>query len=595
GEKTAAQLLQKYGSLEGIYQNLPLLSKSLAQKLADARELAFATYALARLLPAEDKPSRPHPESHPFLLSLFAVQPPNWDTLLPLLEELEFRRLRERLQKLWKTEPTPSPAVTVSSSPTSYRLLEQPEQLSAYLSSLPPKTPIAFDTETTHIHPMHADLVGIALCAEPGQAVFCPITPENWPAWREALRPWAESSHPKIAHNLKYDLVVLAAHGLSCQGPFFDTLLADYLLDPERPHNLNDVAHRELGLQKAHSYNELFAGLKTKDIRQVPPERLAAYACQDAELALRLAAPLQKALEEKGLYRLYTEVELPLLSLLAQMELRGIQVDAPYLHQLNTQFEAELHTLEAQAHHLAGEPFNLNSPKQLATLLFEKLKLPVQRKTPTGQPATDEEALQTLLHEHPLIPVLLEYRECYKLRYTYGEGLLRSIHPKTGRVHTTFQQAVAATGRLSSQNPNLQNIPIRTERGKAFRRAFVASRPDWVLLSADYSQIELRIAAALSGDPQMIADFQAGHDIHTATAQHLYGTPDITPEMRRIAKTVNFGILYGITAHGLVQRLGGGLSRTEAQHLIDQYFARYPGIKAFIESQIARVRETGYA
>jgi len=442
---------------------------------------------------------------------------------------------------------------------------------------------------------MQAELVGLALCAAPGQAVFCPITPDTWLAWQEALRPWAASSHLKIAHNLKYDLVVLAAHGLELKGPFFDQLLADYLLDPERPHNLNDVAYRELRLQKAHSYNDLFAGLKTKDIRAVPLERLAAYACQDAELALRLASPLQKALEEKNLSHLYYEVELPLLSVLAQMELRGIRVDAAYLHHLNTQFEARLRTLEAQAHQLAGEPFNLNSPKQLSVLLFEKLKLPVQRKTPTGQPATDEEALQALSPLHPLVSVLLEYREYYKLRYTYGEGLLRSLHPKTGRVHTTFQQAVAATGRLSSQNPNLQNIPIRTQQGQAFRRAFMASEPDWVLLSADYSQIELRIAAALSGDPQMIADFQAGRDIHTATAQHLFGMNDITPDMRRIAKTVNFGILYGITAHGLVQRLGGGLSRTEAQKLIDEYFRRYPGIKAFIEAQIERVRELGYA
>lgn len=591
GEKTAVQLLQKYGSLEAIYQNLAILPKNLAQKLEAGQDLAWATYALARLLPSADKPSRPHPESHRFLPSLFAVQPPDWETLLPLLEKLEFRRLRERLQKLWNADPQPSPSVSVSS----YRLIEKPEELSAYLRSLPPEAPVAFDTETTHLHPMHAELVGLALCAEPGQAVFCPITPTTWPAWREALRPWAESPRRKIAHNLKYDLVVLEAHGLSLQGPFFDTLLADYLLDPERPHNLNDVAHRELGLQKAHNYADLFAGLKTKDIRAVPLERLAAYACQDAELALRLAPRLEKSLHEKDLYTLYASVELPLLRCLASMEERGIRVDAPYLHTLNAHFEEELEKLEKEAHQLAGKPFNLNSPKQLAELLFGELGLPVQRKTPTGQPATDEEALQALAHLHPLIETLLRYRELYKLRYTYGEGLLRSIHPKTGRIHTVFQQAVAATGRLSSQNPNLQNIPIRTEQGKAFRRAFVAGQPGWVLLSADYSQIELRIAAALSGDPQLLEDFRAGRDIHTATAQRLFGTPDVTPEMRRIAKTVNFGILYGITAHGLVQRLGGGLSRTEAQQLIDQYFHRYPGIKAYIEKQIARVRETGYA
>ncbi|MDW8134163.1 MAG: DNA polymerase [Bacteroidia bacterium] len=279
------------------------------------------------------------------------------------------------------------------------------------------------------------------------------------------------------------------------------------------------------------------------------------------------------------------------------MEIRGVKVDVRYLKELNLLYEAKLRDLEEEAHKLSGESFNLNSPKQLAEVLFNKLGLPVQRKTPTGQPATDEEALSALVDQHPLVEVLLRYRELYKLRYTYVEGLLQSVHPRTGRVHTTFHQAVAATGRLSSQSPNLQNIPIRTEEGKRLRKAFVASREGWVLLSADYSQIELRIAAALSGDPHMIADFQAGRDIHTSTAQYLFGpvSPLSESEKRRIAKTVNFGIIYGITAHGLVQRLGGGLSRTEAQKLIDTYFMRYPAIKSYIERQIEQVRKCGYA
>ncbi|MEN3041475.1 MAG: DNA polymerase I [Bacteroidia bacterium] len=591
GPKTAAQLLAQYPSLEELYKNLPVLPKAIAQKLEAGREGAWATYILARL---ELREEASLPEKARFVPSLFALRSPDWTTLLPILDELEFRKHKERLLKLWNAEPVPS-VRRPASGEMNYRILREPAELSAYLNALPPEAPIAFDTETTDVHPMYAELVGIALCAQPGEAVFIPIQPAEWPAWRAALETLARSPRPKIAHNLKYDWVVLAQHGIEMKEPFFDTLLADYLLDPERPHSLEDVARRELDLHKAHSYGDLFVGLKTRDIRQVPIEKLAAYACQDADLALRLHKVLEEKLTAKNLRKLYEEVEGPLLSLLAKMELRGVRIDEAYLHRLNAEYEQELAALEAEAHRLAGETFNINSTKQLSELLFGKLGLPVQRKTPKGQPATDEEALQSLVHLHPLIEVLLRYRELYKLRFTYGEGLLRSIHPKTGRVHTIFQQAVTATGRLSSQNPNLQNIPIRTDAGKRFRKAFIAGEPGWVLLSADYSQIELRIAAALSGDPQMIEDFQTGKDIHTATAQRLFGAAEVTPEMRRIAKMVNFGIIYGITPHGLVQRLGGTISRSEAQHLIQQYFQRYPKVRDYVQVQIQRVQELGYA
>ncbi|MDW8015444.1 MAG: DNA polymerase I [Bacteroidia bacterium] len=599
GKKLAQDLLHQYGSLEEIYRHIPILSKSLAQKLEAGREAAFATYALARLH-AGGGGSQPLPAHVVFSPVLFALQAPNWQQLLPLLEELEFRKHRERLLKIWEKEAT-FPSVSHVLTEAVYRILRSPAELQAFLQGVPPDVPIAFDTETTHVHPMYAELVGLSLCARPGEAVFCPIDTESWGQWREVLRSFAESSRLKIAHNLKYDWVVLAHHGLELQGPFFDTLLADYVLDPERPHALTDLARRELNLQKAYSYEELFVGLKTKDIRQVPLDRLSSYACQDADLTYRLYDPLHTALKERKLLHLYEEIELPLLRLLGIMERRGIRIDVEYLQQLNKEYEEELAHLEAECHRLAGKVFNLNSPRQLAELLFKELGLPVQRKTPTGQPATDEESLQGLAPFHPLIEVLLRYREVYKLRYTYGEGLLRSVHPQTGRVHTVFQQAVAATGRLSSQNPNLQNIPIRTEGGKRLRKAFTPGEAGWVLLSADYSQIELRIAAALSGDPQMIEDFQKGRDIHTVTAEQLFGfsTEGLSKaeieSMRRVAKTVNFGIIYGITAHGLVQRLGGGFSRSEAQQFINQYFRRYPGIKSYIQSQIKRVEEVGYA
>lgn len=586
GEKTAADLLSKYNSLEEIYKNLPLLSKALQQKLLAGQQGAYATYQLA-LLGQVEVPGAP------FSPALFAVKPPDWEALIPLLRRYALRKLEERLRAKWSyTETTSTPEAPLSQ--TRYELLETPEALETFLTQHAGHLAMGFDVETTSVHPLFAELVGLALCPAPGKAAYIPITSETWPTFQKVLRKWAESPAYKVAHNLKYDWVVLANHGLILKPPFFDTLLADYLLDAERPHNLSDTAQRFLGLSKRLTYKGLFEGLPTKDIRQVPLDRLTPYACQDADLALRLYEPLRQKLAEENLISLYEKVELPLLQVLAQMELTGIYVDKRELEHLEHIWQKELSDLIQKAHALVGKPFNLNSPQQVAQILYAELHLPIPRKTPTGQPATDEEALRSLADRHPLPEILLTYRELAKLCSTYIEGLRSSINPKTGRVHTTFQQAVAATGRLSSQSPNLQNIPIRTERGRLLRKAFAAQKPRHLLLSADYSQIELRIMAALSGDPQMIADFRNGRDIHEATAQRLFGTTDITPDMRRVAKTVNFGIIYGITAHGLAERLGN-LSRSEAQKLIDQYFARYPKVQAYIQTQIQEVRQKGYA
>jgi len=587
GEKTARELLARYGSLENLLQHLPVLPKGVAQRLSEGREMAEATYALAYLGEREVPGA-------PFVPHLFAVSSPAWEKLQPLLDKYALRQIARRLRELWP-ESAPPPAPT--SKPYvhyDYQLIESPEALRAFLEAHAEAPAFALDVETTSTYPIQAELVGLALSLAAGKAVYIPITSETWLGYREVLRPWAESAVLKVAHNLKYDFVVLANHGLSLKGPFFDTLLADYLLDPERPHSLSAVAERFLGMSKRLTYDGLFEGLRTKDIRQVPVERLLPYACQDADLALRLYQPLTEALRGENLWPLYESMELPVMQVLAGMELRGIYVDRGVLEALGQEWDRELETLTQKAHELAGHAFNLNSPQQVAQVLFSELGLPVQRKTPKGQPATDEETLAALAQQHPLPEVLLTYREIHKLRTTYINGLIESIYPRTGRVHTIFQQGVVATGRLSSQAPNLQNIPIHTDRGKRLRKAFSTEKPGYVLLSADYSQIELRIAAALSGDPQLIQDFLGGRDIHKATAERLFSTSDITPEMRRVAKTVNFGIIYGITAHGLAERLGG-ISRTEAQQLIDQYFARYPGVKAYIEAQIARVRERGYA
>ena len=587
GEKTARELLARYGFLENLLRHLPVLPKGVAQRLLEGREMAEATYALAYLGEREVPGA-------PFVPHLFAVRSPAWEKLWPLLDRYALRQIARRLRELWpESAPNALPLVNPYAH-NDYQLIESVEALQAFLEAHVGASAFALDVETTSTHPIQAELVGLALSPVPGKAVYIPLSPGSWPSYREVLRRWAESTVLKVAHNLKYDFVVLANHGLSLKGPFFDTLLADYVLDPERPHNLSAVAERFLGLAKILTYDGLFEGLRTKDIREVPIERLLPYACQDADLALRLYQPLTEALRQENLWTLYESIELSLMQVLAEMELTGIYVDRGVLEGLAAEWDRELATLMQKAHELAGHAFNLNSPQQVAQVLFSELGLPIQRKTPKGQPATDEDTLTVLARQHSLPAVLLTYREIHKLRTTYINGLVESIHPHTKRVHTIFQQAVAATGRLSSQSPNLQNIPIHTDRGKRLRKAFSTDRSGYVLLSADYSQIELRIAAALSGDPQMIQDFMEGRDIHRATAERLFGTSDITPEMRRIAKTVNFGIIYGITAHGLAERLGG-FSRTEAQRLIEQYFMRYPGIKAYVEAQIARVREKGYA
>ncbi len=588
GEKTAQALLVQYGSLSAIYEHLPILPKAVAQRLSEGQADAWATYRLAYLGDREVPGA-------PFASSLFEIKPPDWEALQPLLDRYALRKVAERFQKVWPTEAALTPHVSTKPyQEMTYELLPDVLALARFLEAHAQAPAMAFDVETTHLHPLWAEIVGLSLSAAPGQAVYISISPENWSAIRTCLQSWAHSSTLKIAHNLKYDAVVLAQQGLPLQPPFFDTLLADYLLDAERPHHLGAVAEHFLGLKKHLTYESLFEGLRTKDIRQVPIERLVPYACQDADLAFRLWLPLRAALQKENLQTLYDQVERPLLEVLMKMELTGIYVDRAVLEALGQSWEADLEQLTEKAHALAGHPFNLNSPQQVAQVLFSELGLPIQRKTPKGQPTTDEETLAALAPLHPLPELLLAYREVHKLRYTYISGLLESLHPKTGRVHTIFQQAVAATGRLSSQSPNLQNIPIRTDRGKKLRQAFTAQKEDHVLLSADYSQIELRIAAALSGDSQMIQDFREGRDIHEATAQRLFGTATVTSDMRRVAKTVNFGIIYGITAHGLAQRLGN-LSRSEAQKLIDQYFARYPQVRTYIERQIAAIRAQGYA
>ncbi len=397
----------------------------------------------------------------------------------------------------------------------------------------------------------------------------------------------------KIGQNIKYDALVMASHGVDIRGIAFDTMVANYILRPDGQHNLDALAKEHLSYQMI-SYDELTGSGKTrKELRDVPVEQVADYSAQDADITLRLSDILRKKLEAEQLDRLYNDLELPLIEVLKDMEFRGVKLDVCYLQDFSKELERTLQSITREIYHLAGEEFNINSTQQLSTILFEKLKLAVVRKTKTGY-STDVGVLETLRHEHPIVEQLLDYRQIQKLKSTYVDALPALIHPRTGRVHTSFNQTVALTGRLSSSDPNLQNIPIRTELGQRIRQAFIPPEKGMVILSADYSQIELRIMAHVSGDEGLREAFEAGEDIHTTTAARVFSAAPsaVTKEMRRRAKEVNFGIMYGIGPFGLSARLD--ITQTEAKEIIAKYFERFPKVNQYIFDTIASARQAGY-
>ncbi|MBO5960589.1 MAG: DNA polymerase I, partial [Paludibacteraceae bacterium] len=427
---------------------------------------------------------------------------------------------------------------------------------------------------------------------------YLPVPEDNQVALSllQSLRPFFESdSIVKVGQNMKYDLLVLRQYGIEVQGTMFDTMIAHYLLQPDLRHGMDYLAEIYLNYQTIH-YEDM-VGKKGKNqlsIREVEPSLLANYACEDADITLRLKKILQEEIESKQLHQLMYEVEMPLMRVLVEMEWAGVYIDTKTLSHSSEVLSAALQQLEEEIYYLAGEKFNINSPKQVGDILFEKLKVDERvRKTKNGQYSTSEEVLESLRHKHVVVQKILDYRELKKLLSTYVDALPLLINQHTGRIHTSYNQTVAVTGRLSSSNPNLQNIPIRTESGRVIREAFVANE-GCVFLSADYSQIELRIMAHLSQDANMLEAFRRGVDIHAATAAKIYNLPleQVTSDMRRKAKTANFGIIYGISAFGLSERLG--ISRTEAKDLIDGYFAAYPSIKQYIDTSIAKAREQSY-
>ncbi len=509
-----------------------------------------------------------------------------------------------------KFGPTATEATTALSQETTdlqdaiakhYECVADEVALDRWLKKIENAKLTAVDTETTGLDALAAELVGISLCASPGDACYIPVAHRNGEDQlsRELvlakLKPWLESStHFKVGQNLKYDAHIFANHGITLQGIQFDTLLESYVLESHMPHNMDSLAERHLGM-KTIRYEEVCGkGVHQIGFDQVDLKIATDYAAEDADITLRLHLALWPQIQESpGLLYVYENIEMPAMRVLGIMERNGIRIDSALLSQQGQEVGKRLLSLEGEIHKLAGQPFNIQSPKQIAEILFGQLELPVIKKTPSGAPSTDEEVLQKLAEDYPLPARILDYRSLAKLMSTYIEKLPRMVNPKTGRVHTNFSQATAVTGRLASSEPNLQNIPVRTEEGRRIREAFIPAE-GCKLLSADYSQIELRIMAHIAEDENLLAAFAAGKDVHQATAAEIFGVPleAVTSEQRRYAKVINFGLIYGMSAFGLAGNLG--IERSAAQNYIAKYFDRYPGVAQYMEHTRLEARENGY-
>ncbi|NTV66263.1 MAG: DNA polymerase I [Chlorobaculum sp.] len=603
GPKTASSLLEKYGSLEGIYANLDALTPKTRQSLEAFREMMPLVRELVTIRTDLDLP---------LTLEALHASKPDPEALFAHLARLELKSIAARVPAVLRIDaPAASSAASAASAQATasadapplipagegseYHLVDSEEAFEALLTLLEGSAGFAVDTETTSLDTFAAELAGISFSVKPGEAFFVYFGKPGLDARKSVarLKPLLEHpALPKTGQNLKYDILVLKKYGVELAPVEFDTMLASYVLDPETRHNLDDLAASHLG-RKTTKYSELVGtGKSAIGIFEVEPQKLSDYACQDADIALKLRLTLQEQLDQTPeLLDVCRQLEFPLVSVLAGMEHQGVSIDTAHLEQCSLTVKRDLETLTGKIFDSAGETFNIDSPKQLGHILFEVLKLPPKKSTKTGY-STDVQVLEELAMLHPIASDLLEYRSLQKLKGTYIEALPKMINPLTGRVHTSFNQTVTATGRLSSSNPNLQNIPIRTELGKEIRRAFIPSSPDSLLLSADYSQIELRIAAELSGDPMLIEAFRNREDIHAATARVIFDTAEVTPDMRRKAKEVNFGVLYGIQPFGLSQRLG--ITQKEAREIIDTYMAKYPGMFSSLQTTIEEARKRGY-
>ncbi len=597
GPKTAVKWLSQYGSLDGVVAHAQEIGGVAGENLR--RALAWLPQAKKLLTVYCDVPLPLKPEE-------LVPQPQGEAELAGLFRRFGF--------KSWLKEPAQAGAAP--SEPVAAQAAHPPDtiarryvtigdetQLAEWLKLLDRAALVAFDTETTGLDPLTAQLVGMSFCAEPGRAAYLPLAHNYAGAPRQLgveralalLRPWLEDpARPKLGQNLKYDQHVLANHGVRLRGVAHDTLLESYVLESHLRHDMGTLAERHLHLDTI-SYDDVTGkGAQRIGFEQVSVERATEYSAEDADVTLRLHQCLYpKVQAEPGLEYVYRQIELPAREVLFRMERTGVLIDAALLEAQSRELGQKMMELEHQAYREAGQPFNLNSPRQIGEIFFERLQLPVLKKTPSGAPSTDEEVLERLAADYPLPKTLLEYRALTKLKSTYTDKLPRMVNPATGRVHTNYAQATAVTGRLASTDPNLQNIPVRTPEGRRIREAFIAP-PGCVIVSADYSQIELRIMAHISRDENLLRAFAAGEDVHRATAAEIFNRElhEVTPEERRYAKVINFGLIYGMSAFGVAQALG--LERATAQAYIDSYFTRYPGVARYMQLTREQAREHGY-
>lgn len=609
GEKTAKKLIAEFGSLENLLAHTDRLKGKQRERLEENSDQARLSKRLATIV-----------RNAPLEVSWDSLQYRNFnaEALRPIFVEYEFNALGKRVfgeefqagrgyrgegSGKTGTRGNSNSAValrTIQDAGPDYRLVDSPAGVSELADLLNQRNAFAFDTETDGLDPKEAVLLGLSFCWESGRACYMAL-PREEAKRKEFLQilqsPLTNPKILKIAHNLKFDLSVLQWHGVEVTPPFFDTMIAHSLMEPEVRHGMDYLSERFLGYTPV-PITALIGKAKSEQITlaEVAADQVAEYSAEDADVTWQLKRVLQDRLEEYGAMKVFHEIECPLTPVLADMEFTGVHIDTAALAQISHTLAQHLDQLRREVHEQAGCEFNLNSPKQLGEVLFDRLKLGGDRprRTKTGQYATHESVLQAMAQNHPIVQSILEFREAAKLKSTYVDALPAAVCRKTGRVHTTFHQVVTSTGRLNSQNPNLQNIPIRSPQGREIRKAFVARGKGYRIMSADYSQIELRIIAALSGDAAMQADFAAGHDIHAATAARVYGVDLdlVSTEMRRNAKSVNFGIAYGISAFGLAQRIG--ISRLEAAEIIKAYFRQYPAVQVYIDKTIAFARENGY-
>ena len=619
GEKTAKKFLKEFGSMENLLANTDKLKGKLKEKIEASAEIGLLSKKLATIL--IDAPiDFEHDKYH--------LERPDFDKLKDIFEEIEFRRLYDNLVKIFdyqevnienkdfeiskKEEETPrqldlfseleeglsSQKLNIENIDKVYQYIDSPKAQRVFVENLLSQKAVCFDTETTSLEETEAELIGLSFSYKKGLAYYIPISENQEEAKKtlEIFRPFFEEKNIlKIAHNIKYDYKVLKNYDIEVQGAIFDTMIAHYLINPDMKHGMDYLS--EIYLNYTPISIESLIGKKGKNqgnLRSASLKQQTNYAAEDADVTFQLYEIFEQKLKEENLENLFYRIEMPLMKVLAKMELAGISLDKECLKKESLELENDLKNLEKKIFEFSGEEFNLNSPKQLGEILFEKLKLDAKaKKTKTGQYSTSEEVLQKLESKHEIIKHILEYRTYQKLKSTYVDALPIQVNEKTGRIHTNFMQTVAATGRLSSVNPNLQNIPIRTLRGQQVRAAFIASEGKKII-SADYSQIELRLIAEISGEKNMIEAFQKGEDIHASTAAKLFNIPlnAVTKLQRSQAKTVNFGIIYGVSSFGLSEQTG--LSRTEAKQMIDAYFETYSRLKEYMNEQIMTARKNGY-